>query len=125
MKTKRYKILVVDDALIIVERVSEILKELECIEFVSKASNYAEAVALLALEKYDVALLDINLPGKNGIELLSFIKENYPGIKTIMLTNQSNEYYRNLCEKLGTDHFIDKSSEFEKIPHLISNYVAA
>ncbi len=116
------KVLVVDDSLIVVQRVVEILKELDFINFVSKANNYTEAIALLALHEYDVAMLDISMPGKNGIELLSFIKENYPALKTMMLTNQSDEHYRNLCDKIGTDQFVDKTSEFEKIPQIMNTF---
>ena len=118
----RHKVLVVDDSLIIVQRVVEILKELDCIDFVSKASNYTEAIALLELNEYDVVLLDINLPGKNGIELLSYIKEKYPALKTMMLTNQSNDHYRSLCDKLGADFFVDKTSEFEKISQIMNTF---
>lgn len=122
MQQHVYKVLVVDDSTIIVERIYEILGELDCISFVGKATSFSEAVELLRDQRYDVAMLDINLPGKNGIELLSFIKANHPSIKIIMLSNQSDDYYRNLCQSLGSDSFIDKTSEFENIPHTIRRY---
>jgi DNA-binding NarL/FixJ family response regulator len=122
MQQMVYKVLVVDDSPIIVDRVFDILGELECITFVGKATSFSEAVTLLAEQKYDLAMLDINLPGKNGIELLSYIKSNYPHIKIVMLSNQSDDYYRNLCSNLGSDSFIDKTSEFENIPQTISRY---
>ena len=117
-----YNVLVVDDSTLVVERILEILRELDCITLADKANNFTEAELLLAKEKYDVALLDINLPGRNGIELLSFIKANYPAMKIIMLSNQSDDYYRNLCQRLGSDSFIDKTSEFENIPQNILHY---
>ena len=122
MQPPVYKVLAVDDSPIIIKRLKEILGELECVTFTGEAKGFAEAVLLLEQEKYDVVLLDINLSGKNGIELLSFIKANYPSIKIIMLSNQSGEYYRNLCNELGSDSFIDKTSEFENIPHTINRY---
>lgn len=117
-----YKVLIVDDSPMIVERIFEILEELSCISYVGKALNFTEAVELLEEQRYDAALLDINLPGKNGIELLSYIKANYPHMKIIMLSNQSDDYYRNLCKTLGSDSFIDKTSEFEDIPKTIKEY---
>jgi len=39
-----------------------------------------------------------------------------------MLTNQSDEHYRSLCQRLGSDLFMDKTSEFELIPETILNY---
>lgn len=118
----KYNVLVVDDSPIVVKRILQILNELECISSIENASSFTEATILLDKQKFDIALLDINLPGKNGIELLSFIKTNYPATKIIMLSNQSDSYYRSLCQRLGSDSFIDKTSEFENIPHNIMGY---
>lgn len=122
MQPPVYKVLIVDDSPIIIKRLIEILGELNCITYIGEANGFSEAVHSLEQEKYDVVLLDINLSGKNGIELLSFIKVNYPSIKIIMLSNQSGDYYRNLCNELGSDSFIDKTSEFENIPKTIIRY---
>jgi DNA-binding NarL/FixJ family response regulator len=122
MEKQVYKVLVVDDSTLIVDRMLEMLQELEYIGFIGKANSFTEAVELVRREKYDLAILDINLGGKNGIELLTYIKDNCADTKTIMLTNQSNGYYKNLCETLGCDEFIDKTSGFEEIPFLIKKY---
>jgi DNA-binding NarL/FixJ family response regulator len=117
-----YKLLIVDDSVIIVDRLLSLLTELDCISYIGKAHSYIEAEEQLQKTAFDIVLLDINLPDKNGIELLSHVKDAYPEIKTVMLTNQSNEHYRNLCEKMGSDHFVDKTSDFEKIPEIIHNF---
>ena len=117
-----YRILVVDSSMIVVDRIQRMLKELECIENVFKAYNYDEALDIMSKQNFDIVLLDTQLPGNNGFELLSFIKKSYPETKTIILTNQSGNYYRNKGEKIGSDHFIDKSAEFEKIVQIINNY---
>jgi DNA-binding NarL/FixJ family response regulator len=117
-----YRILVVDSSLIIIERLYQLLKEMTCIGCVSKAYNYTEALEKMSIEDFDIVLLDSQLPGKNGFELLSFIKEHYPKTKTIMLTNQSSEFYRNKGAKIGADHFIDKSDEFERVAQIINEY---
>ena len=121
VKTK-LKILVVDDAQLVVKRVMALVNELPSVEKVIGAASYNQAVQLIKNEKPHLVLLDIQLPEKNGIELLVHVKKNYPEIKTIMLTNKAGVYYKNLCEKNGCDHFIDKSSEFEKIPMIIESY---
>ncbi len=122
MQKSAYKVLVVDDSPIIMDRMLSILGEMECITYVGKASNFQEAEALLSKDKYDVALLDIHMPGKNGLELLSHIKAKHPEVRIIMLTNQADDYYRNLCQNLGSDSFIDKTREFENIPQTIRQY---
>lgn len=122
MKKKDLKVLIVDHALLVVSRVSEIISELDCVASVSVATTYEEAVKKIALLQPDIVLLDIYLKDKSGLELLEFIKRNHPAIKAIMLTNQSSDNYKNLCEKIGSDHFIDKSSEFENITGIIESY---
>ena len=117
-----YKILVVDSSALVVERLNGLLKEMNCIDCVTAANTYGEALEKLSADKCDFVLLDTRLPGKNGFELLSYIKRNYPDIKTIMLTNQTSDFYRNKGQKIGADHFIDKSSEFDKVTEIIKNY---
>ena len=114
--------LIVDDAILVVTRVSAIVSELDCVTDVFIASSYKEAVYMIQNQHPDVVLLDIHLKDKSGIELLGYVKQNYNGIKAVMLTNQSSDNYKNLCEKMGSDHFIDKSSEFENITGIIESY---
>ena len=124
MSEEKYAVLIVEDSQLISKRMESQLKELDCISETFLAYNYPDAVEQIENKDIDAVIMDINLsvPGKNGLDLLQFVKDNYPDIKTIMLTNQSNEFYRNLCLKIGSDHFMDKSSEFEKIPSLIQDF---
>jgi DNA-binding NarL/FixJ family response regulator len=67
----------------------------------------------------DIILLDIQLPGKNGISLLKGIKEMTDTCKVVMLSNHTSEHYRDQCTKLGAAHFLDKTSEFELVPRVV------
>lgn len=122
LQNNDYKILIVDSSLMIVDRLYGLLMELGSFNTVSKAYTYTDALEKLSRDKFDIVLLDTQLQGKNGFELLSFIKENFPETKTITLTNQTSAFYRNECERIGTDHFIDKSGEFEKVVEIIKDY---
>ncbi len=117
---KKLVVLIVDDSLVIIERFIEILNELDNIELVLYARNYTEGSQLLDEIQPDIALLDINLPGKSGIELLRLIQQERPGMKVIMITNQATDHYKKICASLGAHHFFDKSNEFEQIPGVIS-----
>src|SRR5260221_14290063 len=99
-------ILIVDDSPLIIERLTELLQELDYVAVTLNAGNYEQAIKMLAKENIDIVFLDIQLPGKNGIAVLKFIKENYPQIKAIMLSNQATSYYRSLCKKEGALYFI-------------------
>ena len=119
MKTREQEILIVDDSALIIERLLAMLNGLRSVKDITTASNYREAVAMLTEINVDIAILDIHLSGKNGIELLKFIVKNYPHIKVVMLSNADNEKYRELCKKEGAMYFIDKSKEFELVPEIL------
>jgi DNA-binding NarL/FixJ family response regulator len=121
MKTQGRSILIVDDAALIVKRLIAMLNGLPSVESINTASNYREAIAVLKDTAIDIAILDIHLGGKNGIELLKYVKGNFPGVEVVMLTNAGNEKYRELCKKEGARYFIDKSREFEMIPDILAN----
>lgn len=121
MTRRKIKVLIVDDSNIVVERLSGIISEMASVGPVLISNTFNQAVDLISVEVPDVILLDIQLPGKNGIELLAFLKSNYSGIKTIIVTNRASAYYKDLCEEMGADSFIDKSTEFEKIPEIIES----
>jgi len=113
-------VLVVEDSLLIIERILRLLNEADNIRMVIHAANYAESLKMINEINADIILLDLNLPDKSGIELLKEIKSNQPQIKVIVLTNHANDNYREICTYMGADFFFDKSSDFEKIPETIS-----
>lgn len=112
--------MIVDDSSLIIERLINILGEVKMVQKVLVATNYTGAINVLSENKTDIVLLDIQMPGKNGIELLKFIVKNYPDIKVVMLTNLVSDYYQKLCKKTGAVHFMDKSKEFDLIPGIVA-----
>lgn len=118
--TSRKVLLIIDNSLLIIKRLLNILIEVKTIEKVFTANDYEEAESILTEKKTDIVLLDIQLPGKKGIELLKFIVENYPKIKVVILSNLVSEYYQRLCKKIGAVYFIDKSTDFELIPEILA-----
>jgi DNA-binding NarL/FixJ family response regulator len=114
-------ILIVDDSLIITERLQVLLRGLDNIGSIECARDYSLALQLLTATSFDIVLLDINLPGKSGIELLRHIKATCARTIVIMLSNQSGRFYRDICNRLGADYFVDKSAEFEDVPVIISS----
>lgn len=119
--TNGQSILIVDDSVLIVQRIRGILKEVKNIGQIFSAESYNEAVKILLEEKPGIVLLDIQLPGRNGLELLRFITRNHPGIKVVMISNHTSEYYQRLCRKTGAAGFIDKSKDFDLIPGILES----
>ena len=117
------KILTVDDSAIVAERLREMFNEMPDVVYRGNATNIAGALHLVKKEMPHVIILDIHLesemPTANGINLLVSLRKLYADLKIVMLTNLAEDQYRNTCLFLGADYFLDKSNEFEKIPHII------
>ena len=113
-------VLIVDNSFLIIDRLIGMLKEAASVEIIFTATNFNEAVNILKINKTDIVLLDIQLPGENGIELLKYIMKTYSGIKVVMLSNQVSKYYQQLCKKEGAVNFIDKSKDFDLIPEIVA-----
>jgi DNA-binding NarL/FixJ family response regulator len=114
MVSDQFTVLVVDDSCMFRQRVICLLNERNLYP-VLQARNYDEAVNWLLKTKVNLALLDISMPGKNGIELLKLIRSRYPGTKVWMISNHADEHYKQVCLSTGADHFFDKSLDFEEI----------
>jgi DNA-binding NarL/FixJ family response regulator len=109
------QVLIVDDSEQIRERLVAMLAESPQIHIVGQAGSGREAQDALQRLKPDTVILDIRLPDSSGIELLKVIKARHPEIVVIMLTNFDYAQYRQQCRRLGADHFLNKTLEFEKI----------
>lgn len=96
------------------------LEDVNGIKGINVASDFDEAKALFFSDKYHTVLLDINLPGKNGIELLKLFREHNPECEIIMITNHADSYYRQQCLQLGAKHFLDKSRDYGSITSLVA-----
>jgi DNA-binding NarL/FixJ family response regulator len=121
VKKEKRTVLIVDDSILVMERMIPIMEEIENISFVVHAASYKEGLEVLSRLTPDVVLLDINLPDKSGIELLRLIQERHPETAVLMISNNADQYYRNICKKLGARYFLDKSTDIDLIPSILSS----
>ena len=121
MSKRKLSLLLVDDNIPFVNRMVSLLSEVEDICDFHTAHNYDEAIFLLDKET-DLVLLDIQMPGKNGMNILKQIKNSANNCEVVMLTNSTGDYYREQCRKLGVLFFLDKTNEFELVPGMIKEF---
>ena len=112
---KPIQVAIADDSDVIRARLMQKLSQLEGIKMAWQAQNAAEALAAFQQLKPEVAILDIQMPGGCGIDVLAHIKKESPHTTVIMLTNYSLPPFRKCCLQAGADYFFDKSTEFEKV----------
>ncbi len=113
--------MIVDDNDNFVRRMVSLLNDVKQIRVIYTAHSYDEA-SLLLDKKPDLALLDIHLPGKNGMHLLKSIKDSGKGCEVFMVTNSAGDYYREHCKKLGALRFFDKTNDFELVPDMVKDF---
>ena len=116
----RKKVLLVDDSRIVRERLRALISELPGVEVIGEASNVSEGIRKIRRLRPHIVVLDISMPGGNGIQMLEAIKRpRRAGPAIIMLTNFAHEAYRERCLELGAAYFFDKSAEFEEAVEMI------
>ena len=114
-RTTRTNVFLVEDSAPIRMRLAEMLGAINGVSIVGEADAPASAIEGILRTRPDSVVLDIQLIGGSGIEVLRKIRPVEPGIVFIMLTNHPDPQYRRICLEAGANYFLDKSSEFEKV----------
>ncbi|NCT95058.1 MAG: response regulator [Chitinophagaceae bacterium] len=120
MAGRALKILLVDDSEFILQRLEQLLKELPGVQEVRTATSAEQAAEMIVAYNPGLVILDINLPGKNGLQMLKEIRAT-PEIDPIVviLTNNTLSGYRAECMQHGADYFLDKAKDFGMLPAII------
>lgn len=118
---KSIRVLIADDSQIVVQRLRNILSELDFVDSIGHARDGQEALLLLEFMNPDVILLDLKMPVKSGVQVLDEIRTSGKSLTVIMITSYTDEFFREHLLNKGANYFLDKISEFEKIPELLQN----
>jgi DNA-binding NarL/FixJ family response regulator len=114
------KIVIADDSSLWRDRIKSILIDINEVFVVSEAENGADALQIIREKEPDLAILDIRMPGMNGIEVLKKTRELNIKVKICILTNYPYPQYRKRCLEAGADYFLSKTEEFEDIKIVIT-----
>ena len=108
--TDAIRVLLVDDHAIARNGVRLMLGTASGIEVTGEAGNAAEAMQRVAEQEFDVALVDITMPGKNGLELLKALRSERPRMAVLMLSTYSEEIYAVRALKSGASGYLTKDA---------------
>ena len=120
-KFRIMKIVIADDSSLMRDRIKSLLDSFKNITEVYEAENGVEALQLIMEKEPDLAILDIRMPGMNGIDVLKKIRELKMKVKVCILTNYPYPQYKKKCFEAGADYFLSKTEDFEKINVVINN----
>jgi len=104
------KILIADDHAIVREGLKQIVAEENSMRVAGEAGTTAELFKLLQRETWDIVVLDINMPGKSGLEALKQMRSEFPKIPVLMLSMYSEEQYGLRSLKAGASGYLEKVS---------------
>lgn len=110
MNDQKIKILIADDHAIVREGLKQIVAEEKDMQVTGEAANAFELMELLKSKEWSIVVLDINMPGKSGLEALKDIKQIYPHLPVLILSMFSEDQYGLRAIKAGASGYLKKVS---------------
>lgn len=104
------KVLIADDHSLIREGFKKIIARESDITVVGEAANSAEVMNFLEKQSCDIVVLDITMPGKNGLDILGDIRLQYPDLNVLILSMHAEEHYALRALKNGARGYLTKES---------------
>lgn len=113
------QVLLVDDHVLVRKGLKQIIEESETTIVSGEAGNAAEALHKINTHHYDMVLMDISLPGRNGIDAVKSIKKTKPELPILMLSMYPEEQYAIRALQAGASGYLTKDSAPDKLMHAI------
>jgi DNA-binding NarL/FixJ family response regulator len=121
MQTQRVSpVFIVDDSPLIRTRLAEMISAMSGMRVAGEAASASEAILGIKRTQPDSVLLDLNLMGRTGLDVMRAIRPHSPGIVFVVLTNHSEPQYRQASLAAGAAYFLDKSSELGRVSGVLA-----
>jgi DNA-binding NarL/FixJ family response regulator len=118
------RVLVADDHPLILQGLRRSLEACDDIEVVGEARSGTEVLALVQRRRPDVVLLDLRMPGMDGVECVKQIKQSSPDVKSVVLSACDDRPSIESAEKAGASAYVIKSVSSVDIPALLRQVAA-
>lgn len=116
---------IVEDSVLIQNRLVQFIEELPDMHIMGVSGDVNHAYRSILDINPDAMILDLQLGDGNGLSLLKNIKKDKPEIKVMILTNHATDANRLHAMRAGADNFLDKSTDFQQIPHILHEWQCA
>ena len=119
------RLFLVEDSAAIRERLIALIGGCDGVSFVGAADSVAASIDAILRLAPDALVLDLQIIGGSGLEVLRAVRPALPDLHIVVLTNFATDQHRRACLAGGAEAFFDKSTEFAKLPGLINGWAAA
>lgn len=109
------QVVLVDDHTLVRRGIRALLTEIAGVVVVGEAGDGPTALDLVATLRPDVVLLDIGLPGRNGLEVAAYVAREFPATHVIMLSMQTGEDYVWQALRAGAGGYVLKAADVEEL----------
>ena len=114
------KVFLADDSALIRDRVAAMLT-MRSIDIVGEAETPQSSIAGILAAQPDVVVLDVQLEGGTGLEVLRAVREADPGIAFVVFSNNAGPAYRKRYLGEGARQFLDKTTEFDQLVNAVEH----
>ena len=108
--SKPIRVLIADDHAIVRQGLRQILSDTADLTVAGEAENGVQAVQLVRSGEWDVVLMDVSMPDRNGIDALKIIKKEFPRLPVLILSMYPEEQYAIRALKAGAAGYLTKQS---------------
>jgi len=118
------RVFLVEDQPSMRERLREFLEGIQGVEVVGDAATPGNAVDGILASHPDLVLLDFQLDGGTGIDVLRGVRRRVPNVVFVVLTQHDAAQYRRACLDVGANYVFDKTAELGHIRQVIADVAA-
>ncbi len=118
------KILIADDHAIVREGLKQVVAEESDMKVTGEAANANEVFEIITKNDFDIAIIDINMPGKSGLDLLKDLRVQKPDLPVLILSMYAEEQYGIRALKAGASGYLKKASAPNELVTAIRKIVA-
>jgi DNA-binding NarL/FixJ family response regulator len=113
------RVLLVEDSKVLIERLTEAIRQIADVHLIGTAETEAAAIALVTHERVDVIILDLHLRLGTGFGVMRALATTELRPQIIVLTNYDLPEYKSAAFALGATHFLDKVRDYGRLPEVL------
>ncbi len=119
LKTARLRVLIADDSAPVRQRIVSLFEELPRVRVIGETRNVPDTIAEIDRLRPQLVILDMNMPGGSGLDVLDFIRLNRIPSVVVVLSGESDPEYKIRASRAGAIAFLNKSRDLPRLVDIV------